>query len=84
MIPTQFFGRAGLALAAAGLLSLAVTGCQTSVGGQTLPSAYYLYDDVQYFPAGPEFLLPNAERAHEEYRLEQQRIEAGLAEPVLP
>jgi hypothetical protein len=28
-----------------------------SIGGQTLPSAYYLQDDIQYFPAGPEFKL---------------------------
>ena len=34
-----------------------VTGCQVDVGGQTLPSAYYLQDDIQYFPAGPEFKL---------------------------
>ena len=32
-------------------------GCQVDVGGQTLPSPYYLWDDVQYFPAGPEFKL---------------------------
>jgi hypothetical protein len=35
------------------------TGCQVSVSGQTLPSAYYLHDDVQYFPAGPENKLAN-------------------------
>lgn len=36
-------------------LGMAVnTGCQVSVAGQTLPSPYYLYDDIQYFPAGPE------------------------------
>jgi hypothetical protein len=34
-----------------------LTGCQVTVGGQTLPSAYYLNDDVQYYPAGPEFKL---------------------------
>ena len=43
---------AGVALASAGL-----TGCQVDIGGQTLPSAYYLQDDIQYFPAGPEFKL---------------------------
>jgi hypothetical protein len=43
---------AGLALLAA-----ATTGCQIDVSGQTLPSPYYLQDDVQYFPAGPEFKL---------------------------
>ena len=37
--------------------SFAMTGCQVSVGGQTLPSAYFLRDDIQYFPKGPEFKL---------------------------
>lgn len=45
-------------IAAASLLGSA-TGCQVSVAGQTLPSAYYLYDDIQYFPAGPENKLAN-------------------------
>lgn len=36
-----------------------LTGCQVDVGGQTLPSPYYLMDDVQYFPPGPEFKLAN-------------------------
>lgn len=44
---------------------------QTQIGGQTLPSGYYLRDDVQYFPAGPEEQLPNQKRALEQYRLEQ-------------
>ncbi len=35
----------------------ATSGCQVSVGGQTLPSAYYMKDDLQYFPKGPEFAL---------------------------
>lgn len=39
------------------LLSLSVTGCQIDVAGQTLPSAYYLTDDVQYYAPGPEFKL---------------------------
>jgi hypothetical protein len=37
--------------------ALSLTGCQVDIGGQTLPSAYYLQDDIQYFPAGPEFKL---------------------------
>lgn len=61
-----------LAALAVSALPLVGFGCQGSVGGQTLPSAYYLNDDVQYFPAGPEFLLPNEERVLEEYRLEQR------------
>jgi hypothetical protein len=43
----------GLAL----LTCLGTTGCQVSTGGQTLPSPYYLSDDVQYYPAGPEMKL---------------------------
>ncbi len=39
------------------LLSLAATGCQGDYAGQTLPSAYYLSDDVQYYAPGPEFKL---------------------------
>ena len=35
------------------------TGCQVHMGGQTLPSPYYLQDDVQYFAPGPEFKLAN-------------------------
>ena len=41
------------------LASVASTGCQVDVGGQTLPSPYYIYDDVQYFAPGPEFKLSN-------------------------
>ena len=47
---------------------------QAEMGGQTLPSAYYLRDDVQYFPTGPEEQLPNLKRALAQYRQEQ----AGL------
>lgn len=39
------------------LLSLAATGCQMDIAGQTLPSGYYLSDDVQYYAPGPEFKL---------------------------
>ena len=37
---------------------LGAAGCQVTAGGQTLPSPYYIEDDVQYFPPGPEFKLP--------------------------
>ena len=39
------------------LTALGVTGCQVDVGGQMLPSAHYMKDDVQYFAPGPEFKL---------------------------
>jgi len=52
------------------LMALAMTGCQVSVGGQTLPSPYYLYDDVQYFAPGPEFKLTNEANALKAYKAE--------------
>jgi hypothetical protein len=48
-------------------------GMQTNMGGQTLPSGYYLRDDVQYFPHGPEEQLPNLKRALKQYNMEQQQ-----------
>jgi hypothetical protein len=48
------------------------SGCQTTIGGQTLPSAYYLKDDLQYFPPGPEFKLTKQVQALEEYKLREQ------------
>jgi hypothetical protein len=37
-------------------LSLA-SGCQVEMAGQTLPSPYYLSDDIQYYQPGPGFKL---------------------------
>ncbi len=54
----------------------ASTGCQVSVAGQTLPSAYYLRDDVQYFPAGPEKKLANETAA-----LKRAQVEASCSRP---
>lgn len=56
-----------LLLCLGALLALGVTGCQVDVGGQTLPSAFYLSDDVQYFPAGPEFKLSREAAAMKAY-----------------
>ena len=67
--------RVGLLLLAAGGLSL--TGCQVDVGGQTLPSAYYLQDDIQYFPAGPEFKLSKEAAALKAYKKEQGECPDG-------
>jgi hypothetical protein len=46
-----------LVVCAVGIAAAACTGCQVDVGGQTLPSPYYLQDDIQYFPAGPRMKL---------------------------
>ena len=53
----------------AGLGSL--TGCQVDIGGQTLPSPWYLDDDVQYFAPGTEFPLANEAAALDEYSKNQ-------------
>ncbi len=66
--------RPGLILFGCAALSTFATGCQSTVGGQTLPSAYYLRDDVQFFPAGPEFKLTKQVEALEEYKLQQQGL----------
>ena len=54
------------------LIRLTSTGCQVDVAGQTLPSPYYLTDDVQYFPAGPEFKLSNEAAAMKAYQAQAQ------------
>jgi len=48
------------------LAGLAATGCQVEMGGQTLPSPYYLTDDVQYYAPGPEFKLAREAAAMKE------------------
>ncbi len=71
-----------LAFAALGMASIAVTtGCQADYNGQTLPSGYYLHDDIQYFPAGPEFKLSKEAAAMKAYREEQAEIEGPAPEP---
>ena len=59
-----------IALATVALAAGSLTGCQVDVGGQTLPSAYYLQDDIQYFPAGPEFKLSREAAAQKAYKKE--------------
>jgi len=59
-----------LGLAAVAVAGISLTGCQVDVGGQTLPSAYYLQDDIQYFPAGPEFKLSKEAAALKAYKKE--------------
>ena len=63
--------------AAAAVGGIAMTGCQVDVGGQTLPSAYYLQDDIQYFPAGPEFKLSKEAAAQKAYKKEMAERDAG-------
>ena len=46
--------------------SFVSTGCQVEMAGQTLPSPYYLHDDVQYYAPGPEFKLAREAAAMKE------------------
>lgn len=49
----------------------AFTGCQVSMNGMTLPSPWYLNDDVHYAPAGSEFPLPREAAQMESLKKEQ-------------
>jgi len=56
--------------------AVGVTGCQVDIGGQTLPSAYYQLDDIQYFPPGAEFKLSReaaAQKATSEDNVQRER-----------
>ena len=70
----SFNRRCGLRMLLLGLGLLAgmgLTGCQVDTGGQTLPSPYYMSDDVQYFPPGSEFKLSKEAAAMKEYSQDQ-------------
>jgi hypothetical protein len=56
-----------LAAAAVWPAAMLLTGCQAEYAGQTLPSPYYLTDDVQYYAPGSEFKL-----AHEAAAMKEQ------------
>jgi hypothetical protein len=43
-----------------------LTGCQVELAGQTLPSAYYLDDDIQYYAPGPEMKLAREAAAQQQ------------------
>ena len=63
------------------LASLASTGCQMQIGGQTLPSPYYLTDDVQYYGAGGEFKLEKEAAQMKRYKAELEAQQAGAGAP---
>ena len=65
-----------MTMTACALGGISLTGCQVDVGGQTLPSAYYLQDDIQYFPSGPEFKLSKEAAALKAYKKELAESES--------
>jgi hypothetical protein len=74
--------RALFGLGAASLLGL--TGCQSTVGGQTLPSPFYLRDDVQYHQPGPEFKLAKEAAAQKAFQEDQAASGGPAPGPAAP
>lgn len=64
----------GLSLA---LLAIGSTGCQVTEGGQTLPSPWYVSDDIQYFAPGPEFKLAREAAAQKAYKADLEAQQSG-------
>ena len=64
-------GLSKMVLGLMAMASLAATGCQMDIAGQTLPSPYYLTDDVQYYAPGPEFKLAKEAAALKEQSAKQ-------------
>ena len=61
-----------------GLLAcVGLSGCQVVTGGQTLPSPYYMKDDVQYYPPGPEFKCAREAAAQKAYSQDQMQQQAA-------
>ena len=59
----------GWKLAAVALPAVTLfSGCQAEYAGQTLPSPWYLTDDVQYYAPGPEFKLAREAAAMKEQK----------------
>ena len=56
---------------------LSSTGCQGVYNGQTLPSPWYIADDIQYFPPGPEFKLAREAAAQKAYKADLEAAQAG-------
>ena len=72
--------RFGLAAAILWPAVTLLTGCQVEMAGQTLPSPYYLSDDIQYYAPGPEFKLAREAAAMQEQAeaIESQAQAAGF------
>ena len=54
------------------LVTAAATGCQSERGGQTLPSPYYMFGEVQYFPHPSSMKLANEAAAIKAAEQQQQ------------
>lgn len=54
------------------MVCVATTGCQTYQLGQVLPTPYFMRDDIQYFPKGPQHPLANELNAMQAAEAEHQ------------
>jgi hypothetical protein len=59
------------------IVVLSSTGCQGVYNGQTLPSPWYIADDIQYFPPGPEFKLAREAAAQKAYKADLEAQQVG-------
>jgi hypothetical protein len=66
-----------------GMVLSGLTGCQTWVGGLTLPSGRYLEHQPQFFPPSPSFPL-SRELATQEEQSARAAAAAAPAAPVPP
>jgi hypothetical protein len=62
------------------MATLSMTGCQTSQGGQVLPSANKMSDDIQYFPTGSKFKLEKEAAAMKAYADQQAQTGRGFVD----
>ncbi|MEX2310242.1 MAG: hypothetical protein WD738_21925 [Pirellulales bacterium] len=82
-MPNSNRNHASIRLIVAAILlpaAMLLTGCQVEMAGQTLPSPFYLTDDVQYYAPGPEFKLAREAAAIQE-QAEAVRSDAQPAGP---
>ncbi|MCS6978079.1 MAG: hypothetical protein NZM31_13880 [Gemmatales bacterium] len=75
-------GRNWVGVLAAGAVGLSI-GCQTQMGGMTLPSNDYLRQNPTYFQPAPNFKLPREAMAMEEAARKQYGPQnGGVPAPV--
>jgi hypothetical protein len=75
----QWFGAVGLGLALG-----TATGCQTWVGGMTLPSGHYLQHPPQYIPPSPPFPLPRELASQEAAAAAVRNANVAAPQPLPP
>jgi hypothetical protein len=77
----RLFGAIGLIAALSNL-----TGCQTWIGGMTLPSPHYLEHYPQYFPPDPDFPLERELQTQIDYSgiVKTDQEKGGALPPPVP